>query len=187
MTQIDAVVLPTRWNEPFGRTVAESAISGKVVYTPFNESNVMYISKRKTTNDFVDTLIMTLYTRSHKHRLFFLVQKTNDAVHTHIYNPVAAIEYVPTVNEKVRIGFVGRLTEDKGFDEFCALAKQASGDPQVAFYAAGRFNGDAAGERLKVLALEAGIHLLGFIKIEEFMTQIDAVVLPTRWNEPFGR
>ncbi|WP_171453657.1 glycosyltransferase family 4 protein [Serratia marcescens] len=110
-----------------------------------------------------------------------------NAVHTHIYNPVAAIDYVPTVSEKVRIGFVGRLTEDKGFDEFCALAKQASCDPQVAFYAAGRFNGDASGEKLKGLALEAGIHLLGFIKIEEFMTQIDAVVLPTRWNEPFGR
>ncbi|MNF08535.1 hypothetical protein D3C80_2089790 [compost metagenome] len=28
--------MPTRWNEPFGRAVAESAISGKVVYTTFS-------------------------------------------------------------------------------------------------------------------------------------------------------
>lgn len=109
------------------------------------------------------------------------------AQHTYIYNPVAAIAFAPTTSEKVRIGFVGRLTEDKGFDEFCLLAKQGAQDPQVDFYAAGRFNNDASGERMKELAVEAGVKLLGFIKIEEFMAQIDAVVLPTRWNEPFGR
>ncbi|WP_368926846.1 glycosyltransferase family 4 protein [Serratia marcescens] len=110
-----------------------------------------------------------------------------NALHTYIYNPVAAIDFMPTVSEKVRIGFVGRLTEDKGFDEFCALAKRADGDPRVAFYAAGRFNHDDSGKQMKTLAENAGVELLGFIKIESFMAQVDVVVLPTRWNEPFGR
>jgi glycogen synthase len=33
MASIDVVVLPNKWNEPFGRAVAESANAGKVVYT----------------------------------------------------------------------------------------------------------------------------------------------------------
>ncbi|HGM5287516.1 TPA: glycosyltransferase [Serratia liquefaciens] len=109
------------------------------------------------------------------------------ALHTYIYNPVAAIAFVPSISDKVRIGFVGRLTVDKGFDEFCLLAKQGLQNPQVEFYAAGRFNNDASGQRMKALATEVGVKLLGFIKIDEFMAQVDAVVLPTRWNEPFGR
>ncbi|MEE4409332.1 MULTISPECIES: glycosyltransferase family 4 protein [unclassified Serratia (in: enterobacteria)] len=110
-----------------------------------------------------------------------------NAQHTYIYNPVAAVDFAPIPSEKVRIGFVGRLTEDKGFDEFCSLAKQGLQDPDVEFYAAGRFNNDASGEQMKALAETSGVKLLGFIKIEEFMAQVDAVVLPTRWNEPFGR
>ncbi|MGP1039070.1 glycosyltransferase [Serratia sp. CY70267] len=35
MASIDVVVLPNKWNEPFGRAVAESANAGKVVYTNF--------------------------------------------------------------------------------------------------------------------------------------------------------
>lgn len=110
-----------------------------------------------------------------------------NAQHTHIYNPVAAVDFIPIPSEKVRIGFVGRLTEDKGFDEFCSLAQQGLQEPKVEFYAAGRFNNDASGEQMKALAEKSGVRLLGFIKIEEFMAQVDAVVLPTRWNEPFGR
>ncbi|HFK7185064.1 TPA: glycosyltransferase family 4 protein [Serratia odorifera] len=111
----------------------------------------------------------------------------SQAQHAYVYNSVEPIDYTPTTSDNIRIGFVGRLTEDKGFDEFCALAKAAKQDPRAEFYAAGRFNNGVSGEEMAAMARDAGVILLGFIKVDAFMAQVDAVVLPTRWNEPFGR
>ena len=36
LSKVDAVILPVKWNEPFGRTVAECAVSGTIVFTNMN-------------------------------------------------------------------------------------------------------------------------------------------------------
>ncbi|NKI73880.1 glycosyltransferase family 4 protein [Dickeya sp. CFBP 2040] len=83
-----------------------------------------------------------------------------------------------------RIGFIGKLSEDKGFDEFCLLARHYRRHPDYVFCAAGRI---APGNPLVEEARRSGVKLLGFINMEAFMQQVDIVVLPVKWHEPFGR
>ncbi|WES87312.1 glycosyltransferase family 4 protein [Dickeya fangzhongdai] len=83
-----------------------------------------------------------------------------------------------------RIGFIGKLAVEKGFDDFCVLARHYRDRPEYAFYAAGRITPD---NPLVQEARDSGVTLLGFVSLEDFMQQVDVVVLPVKWHEPFGR
>lgn len=109
------------------------------------------------------------------------------AMHCYIYNPISHIHFHFSESEKIRVGFIGRLTCDKGFDDYCFLASKYKGSKEIDFYAAGRFGNDIEGNKLEELASQCGVKTMGFIKVEDFMASIDVVVLPNKWNEPFGR
>lgn len=102
-----------------------------------------------------------------------------------IYNAVDAIEVKKITSRNLRVGFIGRLTEDKGFDIFCNIAEKYKDDTTIKFSAAGRFNADE--KELRVRAHKSEISLLGFISISEFLQNVDIVILPVKWREPFGR
>lgn len=106
----------------------------------------------------------------------------------YIYNPVESIDFEKTKSKTIRVGFIGRLTKDKGFDEFCDyVTKLKLTNPEVQGVAAGRFsNGEGQGV-LKKLATDSGISLLGFVSLNVFLSSVDVVVLPVQWREPFGR
>ncbi|UMB78137.1 glycosyltransferase [Dickeya fangzhongdai] len=111
-----------------------------------------------------------------------------NARHSFIYNTVPAVECVEDsclVKEDVRrIGFIGKFSAEKGFDDFCTLARHYRNRSDYAFYAAGRITQD---NPLIQEARDSGVTLLGFISLEDFMRQVDVVVLPVKWHEPFGR
>lgn len=108
-----------------------------------------------------------------------------NAVKDHIYNSVDMIDVISESSDILKVGFIGRLTEDKGFSIFCDIAGKRKKDPSIAFYAAGRFNNNEI--KLKELADNSGITLLGFIPVKTFLEKVDVVVLPVKWREPFGR
>lgn len=103
----------------------------------------------------------------------------------YIYNSVDKIDVISESSEILKVGFIGRLTEDKGFSKFCDIASKRKIDPSIEFYAAGRFNDNEI--RLKELADLSGINLLGFVPVKKFLEKVDIVVLPVKWREPFGR
>jgi glycosyltransferase involved in cell wall biosynthesis len=109
------------------------------------------------------------------------------AMHYYIYNPISHIHFPSSVSKKIRVGFIGRLTRDKGFDDYCFLASKYKDAREIDFYAAGRFGNDIEGSQLEQMASQSEIKTMGFIKVEDFMSSIDVVVLPNKWNEPFGR
>ncbi|CUY42581.1 TPA: glycosyltransferase family 4 protein [Serratia marcescens] len=111
------------------------------------------------------------------------------AAHAYIYNPISHIDFKKddSGHENVRVGFIGRLTRDKGFDDYCLLAEKYRNTKGIDFYAAGRFGNDMEGNELEMLASASNIKTMGFIKVEDFMASVDVVVLPNKWNEPFGR
>lgn len=106
----------------------------------------------------------------------------------HIYNPVESIDFEKTKSKTIRVGFIGRLTKDKGFDEFCDyVTKLKLTNPEVQGVAAGRFSNGEGQDVLKKLAADSGISLLGFVSLNVFLSSVDVVVLPVQWREPFGR
>ncbi|MBI6183615.1 glycosyltransferase family 4 protein [Serratia proteamaculans] len=104
-----------------------------------------------------------------------------------IYNAVEIGLVSKRPSENSVIGFIGRLTEDKGFNQFCEIAEQLKEKDRIKFVAAGRFNSDHAGKILEKRAQKAGIDILGFIPLVSFLEKVDSVVLPIKWREPFGR
>lgn len=110
-----------------------------------------------------------------------------EASSTFIYNTVDKIEKkkIYSANDRKTVGFIGRLSYDKGFDEFCNIAKNYQ--YKFNFVAAGNFSNNDEAKKLKLLAQDANVQLLGFIQLEQFINMVDSVILPIKWNEPFGR
>ncbi|MFN2994118.1 glycosyltransferase family 4 protein [Serratia plymuthica] len=140
---------------------------------------------KKLQSNKVDTFvgISDFIREFHVNNLFF--QKARRC--TTIYNAVEIDVVKKRPSEHAVIGFIGRLTEDKGFDQFCEIAEQLKGKDNIEFVAAGRFNSDHAGKALDKRAQNAGIDTLGFIPLIDFLEKVDSVVLPIKWREPFGR
>lgn len=103
-----------------------------------------------------------------------------------IYNPVNIIRKnkVNKNNNLINIGFVGRLTIEKGFDVFIDYANKNKN--KFNFIAAGKFTNDH-NNSLANQANAADISLRGFVPIDEFLNSVDILLLPIKWNEPFGR
>jgi glycosyltransferase involved in cell wall biosynthesis len=106
----------------------------------------------------------------------------------YIYNPVENIDFKKTKSKIIRVGFIGRLTRDKGFDEFCHyVTKLKSTNPEIQGIAAGRFSNGEEQDVLKNLAVDSGVDILGFVSLSVFLSSVDVVILPVQWREPFGR
>lgn len=110
----------------------------------------------------------------------------NQARQVYIYNPVNKPNFTVREHKNLRVGFIGRLSADKGFDQFCDIAKKYK-NRGINFIAAGRFGNDKEVDTLKRRATNSGMTLLGFTKLENFLSEVDVVVLPVKWREPFGR
>ncbi|MDS7872446.1 glycosyltransferase family 4 protein [Klebsiella pasteurii] len=104
-----------------------------------------------------------------------------------IYNAVDKIESEIPSNKKNRVGFLGRLTYEKGFDEYCNLAGKYKDNVDYEFIAAGRFINNGTEKELSILASSAGVIVKGYMDLKEFLNSVDLVVLPIKWDEPFGR
>ncbi|RJF58911.1 glycosyltransferase [Serratia inhibens] len=106
----------------------------------------------------------------------------------YIYNSVDSIKFEKKESPSWRVGFIGRLTRDKGFDDFCHYVKKLKkNNSDIKAVAAGRFNSGGDSQELKVLAENCSVELLGFISLDTFFSSVDVVVLPVKWREPFGR
>ncbi|WP_265555307.1 glycosyltransferase family 4 protein [Serratia grimesii] len=119
----------------------------------------------------------------HQENGFFANAKSD-----YIYNPVENVLFNKTKSKTIRVGFIGRLTRDKGFDEFCHyVTRLKSTNPEVQGIAAGRFNSGEEQYALEKLAADSDVVILGFVSLNVFLSSVDVVVLPVQWREPFGR
>ncbi|MCT1908960.1 MULTISPECIES: glycosyltransferase family 4 protein [Brachybacterium] len=92
----------------------------------------------------------------------------------------------------LRVGFLGRLTKDKGVHVLARAMVEviAWSEREVRLVLAGenRF-GDAVDDREIRAALEplgGSVDHLGWVRREEFFDQVDLAVFPSVWEEPFG-
>jgi glycosyltransferase involved in cell wall biosynthesis len=92
----------------------------------------------------------------------------------------------------VRIGFLGRLSQDKGLDTLAravgVLNSGTSGAVELRIAGDYRFVPHAQQDAVRrALALVAGsVTQLGWLDKETFFSDVDMVVFPSTWGEPFG-
>lgn len=123
-------------------------------------------------------------TQLHKNADFFPCAEAQ-----RIYNTISPVKEVGRKSgDEVRIiGFLGRLTEEKGFDVFCKIAASRRHDPKLKFVAAGQATNSVTSIELRDRAIKLGIELLGQVELSKFLVEVSEVIMPIKWNEPFGR
>jgi len=110
-----------------------------------------------------------------------------------VYNPVLTpkgnverpLGYINP--NSVTFGFIGRLSPEKGFEDFVKLAAIAEKENWPAhFVAAGKGDQDYIKSLLNKYPCSK-LQLLGFVASDQFYQSIDVLVSPIKWPEPFGR
>lgn len=104
-----------------------------------------------------------------------------------IHNPVRIQNELTPLqdgNDGVVFGYLGRIEPEKGIDELlasfstlpdsCSLVIAGSGQPEYVAYIRDKYRSER-------------IRFLGWVDAAEVYRQIDYVIVPSVWNEPFGR
>ena len=107
-----------------------------------------------------------------------------------IYNATESNDFEPVKSEaiKLRFGYMGRIAKDKGVEylvnELTKLDQQLKGSFKIIFAGKGE-----AGfiEQLTHKLDNIEFEFLGVIKPYDFYNNIDVLLIPALWNEPFGR
>lgn len=55
------------------------------------------------------------------------------------------------------------------------------------FIAAGKASSSNESNLLITDAKLSGVEIQGYVPVEDFLNEVDAILLPTKWHEPFGR
>lgn len=88
-------------------------------------------------------------------------------------------------NKNHSIGYIGRLSPEKGL-EFMIDAFNASNHYNYKLIIAGDGNKNYA-NGLKEKYASEDVHFIGKQSIADFLLNIDLLIVPSLWNEPFGR
>nr|WP_245635197.1 glycosyltransferase [Marinobacterium profundum] len=118
----------------------------------------------------------------------------NEAASFSVYNSVemAGVNRLPSDinNGVIRVGYIGRLEEQKGYGNFLQFVKNIQSkigeDYKVIPVVAG------SGCRKYINIVESSLNVgaiekLGYTDVNNFISKVDHVVFPLQWNEPFGR
>lgn len=115
-----------------------------------------------------------------------------NARHAVVYNPVSVAPKRPVNsaeknNPQLHLGYLGRLTPHKGIEDLLTAVEQLTRrNLPVKLSIAGQ--GDRKYEEmLWKRAKGLPVTFLGHTSPEELFHQIDILVVPSRWHEPFGR
>lgn len=109
--------------------------------------------------------------------------KENSSV---IYNPVECEpKSVRKTNQRYTFGYLGSISSNKGFFDFCDLSRKMGGSCN--FIAAGLIPNYELESKIQTIAEQSNVSLLGFVDKDVFVNKVDALIIPVQWNEPFGR
>lgn len=105
-----------------------------------------------------------------------------------IFNPFLLTELpkaLPSPTKRLRLGYIGRMESLKGIDFLCQQIPSLPKDKYEFFFA-------GPGETTytaKFKKRDSGmpVHWLGFMQSAELFQKIDLLIVPSIWQEPFGR
>lgn len=121
-----------------------------------------------------------------------LLEHTRDgyfpnALKTYVYNPVEGDEAEPRISLRASsptFGYLGKLLPTKGIEELVIAFSQ--GDIPGKLIVAG--DGHSAFDlRIRQLADPRFVQFLGWTRPRHLFDQIDFLIFPSLWHEPFGR
>lgn len=97
--------------------------------------------------------------------------------------PTAHVPVARPADGPLTVGYLGRLVRRKGSHAVVEAARLL-GDAPVRFLVAGR--GEGADEAALKAQAPSTVAFLGHVQRDDFFRQLDLLVMPAEWHEPFG-
>jgi glycosyltransferase involved in cell wall biosynthesis len=122
-----------------------------------------------------------------KYSTYLPISKLNSNI---IYNATEnnGFDFVKSDEPKLRFGYIGRIAKDKGVEYLVNELSKLDQDQKSAIKIFFAGKGDAEFIRQLSQKLEnIEFEFLGVIKPYDFYKNIDVLLIPALWNEPFGR
>lgn len=104
-----------------------------------------------------------------------------------VHNPIDNINYKrkSKINKPLVFAYIGVLAESKGIELLLEVFKEIRGDEKLVI--CGRGITEKYEEKLKKKYQSEHIKFLGFVDAKRIFPEVDVVVVPSLWNEPFPR
>lgn len=156
--------------------------NGKNCNQPCVDCKAYSIAKRQVSNS-VDAVIgISQFILDHHLNFNYFSEASCQKV---IYNSYQATASPHTESSRLRLGYLGRIEKPKGFDFLLqALLKLNHQDWELKI--GGRVTDEKKADLRSRYPLP-NVSYLGFIKPEDFFSQIDVLIVPSLWQEPLGR
>jgi len=90
------------------------------------------------------------------------------------------------VGRRLRVGFLGRLSPQKGVEDLLD-ATRSPDDLPVDVKIGGTGADDYVDDLQQTYQDQSHVQFLGFVNPASFFAEIDVLVVPSKWYEPFGR
>jgi len=145
----------------------------------------IYATPRKEMSKYVDVVVGISKYILNKHLSFGYFPKANHEV---IYNSVPLVKNSTKDKKKdvISFGYVGSLSASKGIDFLLEKYKQLNlANTELLIFGKGITK--EYEQSLKTKYEQENIIFKGFMKTEQIYSQIDILIVPSLWNEPFGR
>lgn len=117
---------------------------------------------------------------------YFAQAKIKKIVYNSVKQPIPMVKDLS--QREIVFGFVGRLSYEKGVDLICKafieLKKEGINNQLLIF---GKSLDEKYEKRLKNNYEFSNINFAGYLKPEDIYKRIDVLIVPSLWQEPFGR
>lgn len=139
---------------------------------------------RKNLSRFVDTVIGVSKFTLNKHLdSGYFSNASSHVVYTS--PPKVVRKSLPAIQkESVTFGYIGRIHPSKGVLEIIHVFNKLSGQPQLLIAGQGEKQYE---KQCQHAMAEGNIKMLGKVSPEDFFNQVDVVIIPSLWHEPFPR
>jgi len=89
------------------------------------------------------------------------------------------------IHEPLTFAFIGLISQTKGIEKLLETFSSMQSNANLIIL--GKAKNKNSEENLRLKFSAKNIKFLGFLNISEFMSKIDVLIMPSLWNEPFGR
>jgi glycosyltransferase involved in cell wall biosynthesis len=122
---------------------------------------------------------------THLERGYFSRTSVREVVGNICERPENSGEVLHFPNGKLRLGYLGRVHPSKGIEVFLdAVSKLDAGKVEAFVGGEGEMEYEKS---LRARFTAPNVHFLGVVEPKNLFSQIDALVVPSRWHEPLSR
>ncbi|MBT2730140.1 glycosyltransferase family 4 protein [Bacillus sp. ISL-75] len=144
-----------------------------------------FYKKGITNNQYVNSVvgISEFVLNHHKSNGYF-----KDVSSTRIFNGVNTIHpnqiQIKEKGEKMKFLYMGRIEKSKGIEK---IIDKFQDHTSIELYIAGEIYDSEIKENLDNNKYSNNIKFVGFVNPSDILPKVDMVLIPSLWNEPFGR